>query len=127
MTSLEQLQKILEVLSFPAPAQEEYLKRIFHRFDFSDANAKFAEELYLEFDDAIQRARLDPRNELDKFLGPALLRLEEILGSGYQKLESVWSIGALTGEPFWVDVRMLARKALSDLPNRTKSQGNRRS
>jgi hypothetical protein len=104
-TPREWLVSALERLAMPADSQIRYLTAL--------GVAPCADELALEFDDALPGAPLSPAEKahlsaLDRYLS-------RMSGPSHA---SLWTTGALVTSAEWIEVRRLARQALADIAGR---------
>jgi len=100
MTPSDWLVSALQRLTMPAEEQIQYLT--------DKGVAPSADELALEFDDALAGAPLSKRER--KLLGPLDAHLNGMSGQHHAAL---WTISALRTRSEWAEVRRLAREALS--------------
>jgi hypothetical protein len=102
--SLDSLRASLRLLSAEAGDQTDYLTQL--------GTAHSADELALEFDDALAPSRHFLSSAAAAAVGAVDDALSAMSGEGHDNL---WTLEALRSAPEWQHVRVLARKALTEL------------
>lgn len=119
MNAIEQLRGAISVLAEPPEGQTHHLRRIGIVASGNGDALTNIDELGLEFEDATYLiSGLLEGSSITAAAGERIDRLNRYLLTLSGKEHSdFWTIGALSCDPRWEEVRKLARLCLKEMPN----------